>query len=392
MNIPSAIMQMVGGGNIASSISSILGLNQDQTKRATSAAIPSLLAGLAGLASTPQGAERLAETVSRQDTGLVDNLAGAFSGQGSRLADQGSGLLGSLLGGGATAKLGSVLSRFTGLGEGSTGKLLGMLTPIILSFLGKQQRAMGLNAGGLANLLTGQRDNLRASMPAGLETVLSSVLPGGSQMFGSTGARIAEPRHTYEETTTRVEETADWRSREVYAEPVHRGGGGKKWVAALLLALGALAAFLFWSSRDKSRRVEPVGAPVTVSGTITGTVDRGIVDRATSATSSFVSDASRLIGQAGTTLAGIKDSATAETAAPRLQQINQQLNGLRSTWGQLPESTKSTAASVLQSQIARLKQSAQSLLTQPGVGETIRPHVDELMQNLSSFSGQTQTP
>src|SRR5258705_803873 len=117
MNIPGAILQMLGSGNTTSSISSILGLTQDQTARATSAAVPSLLAGLTGLASTPQGAQRLAETVSRQDTGVVDNFTGALAGQGPRLAEQGSGLLGSLMGGGTASKLGSVLSRFTGVGE-----------------------------------------------------------------------------------------------------------------------------------------------------------------------------------------------------------------------------------------------------------------------------------
>src|SRR6185503_7282399 len=110
MNLVNAILQMLGSSNVANSISSLLGLSQDQTKRATTAAVPSLLAGLTGLASTPQGAERLADTVSRQDSGVVDNLTGALSGQGARLAEQGSGLLGSLLGQGATSKLGGVLS------------------------------------------------------------------------------------------------------------------------------------------------------------------------------------------------------------------------------------------------------------------------------------------
>lgn len=79
MNIVSSLMQMLGSGNTLGSISSMLGMNQDQTKRATSVAVPSLLAGLTGLASTPQGAERLADTVSRQDTGILDNLTGALS-------------------------------------------------------------------------------------------------------------------------------------------------------------------------------------------------------------------------------------------------------------------------------------------------------------------------
>ena len=379
MNIPSAILQLVGG-NATNSISSLLGLSQDQTKRATTAAVPSLLAGLTGLASTPQGAERLADTVSRQDSGVVDNLTGALSGQGARLAEQGSGLLGSLLGQGATSKLGGVLSRFTGVGEGGTSQLLGLLIPVILGFLGKQQRSMGLNASGLASLLGGQKDNIRAAMPAGLETALSSAIPGVSQLFGSGGARIAteQPRHTYEETAPRAEETADWKSRGAYGEPAHREGGGKKWVVPLLLGLAALVAFMLWSNRNPSRRNAPqsVGAPGAPSEIVTGKA------------SSFVSDTSKLIGQASTTLAGVKDSASAEAAVPRLEQINQQMSGLLSTWNQLPESAKSTARSSLQPQIARLQQATQPLLSQPGIGDIVRPQVEDLMQKLNAFSSR----
>ena len=384
MNIASTLMQLVGSGNTANSISSILGLDQDQTKRATGAAVPSLLAGLTGLASTPQGAERLANTVSQQDTGVVDNLTGAFAGQGSRLADQGSGLLGSLFGSGMTSKLGSVLSQFTGVGEGATGKLLGMLAPIVLGFLGKQQRSMGLNASGLASFLGGQKDNIRGAMPAGLDTMLSSALPGASQFFGGAGRAAteagrayAEPERTYEEATSRTRDTADWRSHGVYAEPAHKGSGGKKWVVPLLLGFAALAALLLWSNRDRSRQdVRPVGAPATSSEKITGSAN------------SVVSDTTRLISQANSTLTGIKDPASAEAAAPRLQEINRQMTNLRSTWNQLPALARTTASSTLQPQIAKLKQSAQNVLSQPGIGETVRPHVDQLMENLSAFSTQ----
>src|SRR5258705_6710382 len=118
------------------------------------------------------------------------------------------------MGGCMTSKLVNVLSRFTCVGECSTSKLLGILTPVVLGFLGKQQKSMGLNAGGLANLLTGQKDNIRAAMPAGLDTALSSALPGVSQLFGG-GARAAtaEPSRDYEEAVPRAQGGTDWRSR-----------------------------------------------------------------------------------------------------------------------------------------------------------------------------------
>src|SRR5262245_10665746 len=289
MNIPNAILQMLGSGNTNNAISSILGLGPDQTQKATGAAVPSLLAGLTGLASTSQGAEQLAGAVSQQDSGIVDNLNGALSGQGPRLAEQGSGTLNSLLGGGMTSKLGGVLSRFTGVGEGGTGKLLGLLAPIILGFLGKQQKSMGLNAGGLASLLAGQKDNIRSAMPGGLETMLSSAIPGVSQLFGarpSVGRPEAEPGRDYEEAIPRAEQRRDWRS------PVGantRPSTTKRWALPLLFALAAIVGFLLWSGRERDRRhrVAPpppsAGAPGAAS------------DAAAGKGSSFVSDTSQVI-------------------------------------------------------------------------------------------------
>jgi hypothetical protein len=221
-------------------------------------------------------------------------------------------------------------------------------------------------------------------MPAGLEPMLSSALPGASQFFGGAGRAAADagrayaqPERTYEEATSRARDTADWRSQGVYSEPAHKGSGGKKWVVPLLLGLAALAALLLWSNRDRSRHdLRPVGAPASTTEKITGTA------------SSFVSDTTRLISQANSTLAGIKDPASAEAAAPKLQEINQQMSNLRSTWNQLPASARTTASSTLQPQIAKLKQSAQNVLSQPGIGETVRPHLDQLMENLSAFSTQ----
>jgi hypothetical protein len=363
---------MVQSSSVTSSISSLLGLNQDQTTRATSAAVPSLLAELTGLASTPQGAERLAETVSRQETGVVDNLTGAFSGQGPRLAEQGFGLLGSLIGTGMTAKLASVLSRFTGTDEGSTTRLLWMLTPIVLGFLGKQQKSMGLDATDLANILRGQKDNIRATLPPGLETMLSSVLSEDGQISGG-GARAAEPRRIYEGAIPNAQRT--WQPREVYTESRRQRGRSRGWFPLVCL-LGALAAFLFWSNRERQggQVHSAAGAAGIGSETVSGQAE------------SFVSDTTRLVLEANRTLTAIKDPASAEAARPQLEQINQQINGLRSNWNQLPESVRTAARSVLQPQINKLKVTAQSLLNRPGIGEPVRRQVDELMQNLNAFS------
>ena len=125
MNIMDVVRSTLGGGSTTSAISSLLGLNQDQTQRATSATIPTLLAGLTQVASTPRGAEQLSDAISQQDPGILDNVSNTLSSQGGRMAENGQGILSSLMGSGAGPLLGSALSRFTGVGEGTIGKLIG---------------------------------------------------------------------------------------------------------------------------------------------------------------------------------------------------------------------------------------------------------------------------
>ena len=376
MNIPSTILQTLTSGNTLNSVSSTLGLTQDQTKRTTSAAVPGLLAGLTGLASTPGGADRLSEAVSRQDTSVVDNFSGALSGRGPQLAQQGSGLLNSLMGGSTMSNLGGVLSRFTGVGEGPMGTLLGLLAPVLLGFLGKQQKTQGLSASGLADLLKGQKDNIRSAMPPGLGTALSSALPGVGQFFGGAGsARAATADSGY---VRREEDLEDKRGGTWKTQPVHRATGRKSWAVPLIVILAVLAGLLLWSNHNRRREAvrSSVGAPAAAP------------ERTTGAGGSVVSDTTRLVSQAASTLAGVKDRASAEAAAPKLQNINSQLGNLRSTWQQLPETARTTASSTLQPQIDKLKNTAEPILNQPGVGDVIRPHIDKLMQNLNAISGQ----
>ncbi len=366
MNVIDTILKMLGTGNTTGAISSALGLSQDQTRRATTAAVPTLLAGLTQVSSTPQGAEQLSRAVSQQDTGLLDKLQDIIPGQGAGLADQGSGVLGSLLGGGTTSKLTGVLSRFTGAGEGATGKLMGLLTPVILGVLGKQQRSQGLDAGGLANFLGGQKDHIRAALPAGLAPMLSSALPGAGQFF--EGGRPA----------ARVREEAGRRTAAVHAKA--RTSSAKRWVVPLLVALGVLAAILFWSSRQRADR-EAAAPPSAVAPAVpdepaarTGP-DAGVA-----------SQASQLITQATSVFNGIGDSASAQAAAPKLDAINGRLAGLRPLLDRLPSGARASAHETLRPQADRLKQVAQSVLDRPGVGDAVRPQVETMIANLNALT------
>ena len=186
------------------------------------AAVPTLLAGLAGVASKPGGGSQLASALASQDHGLADNLSGLFSSGGAMAASQGSNLLSSLLGGGALGQIGSVLSRFTGVAEGGTGKLLGLLTPVVMGVIGKQSR--GLDAAGIANMLAGQKGNIASALPSGLGSMLSSAVPSLGGIVGSaSGAASSAAR------------TATYAASDAARETQAAGSSIMKWLIPLLL-------------------------------------------------------------------------------------------------------------------------------------------------------------
>jgi hypothetical protein len=157
-------------------LASASGLERGMAQRAVDASVPAILSGLTDLASKPGGARQLADAVAEQPAGILSNLSNML-GSSAQLADKGAGLLSSLLGGGMLGTLASTVGRFIGISEGSTRTLMGLLTPVILGALGREQRAAGLEASGLARMLTAQKDQITAAMPSGLSDLLGSAPP-----------------------------------------------------------------------------------------------------------------------------------------------------------------------------------------------------------------------
>src|SRR5262245_42109763 len=147
MNLVELVKNQLGGDALGQ-LGNLLGSSPEQTKSAVNAAVPTLLAGLGQLASTPDGARRLNAAVESADSGVVGNAARALSADGPSMVESGSGVLGSLFGHNMLSSLGGVLSKFSGLGLGSITSLLGAIAPMILGVLKKGKNEMGLDASG----------------------------------------------------------------------------------------------------------------------------------------------------------------------------------------------------------------------------------------------------
>ncbi|MGA9578407.1 MAG: DUF937 domain-containing protein [Terrimicrobiaceae bacterium] len=366
MNIVQMILKLLSSGDNLKKIASALGIGQEQAGKAVSAAVPTLLAALAGVASKPGGGADLANVLAKQDSGVLDNISSLFSGGGAAASSKGSNILGSLLGGlggGALGQIGSVLSRFTGVNEGAINKLLGLLVPLVLGALKKQSK--GQDAAGIASMLAEQKGNIASALPSGLGSLLSSAVPGLSSVLGEASSAASSAARA---ATTEVRGAA----REAQAA----GSSVMKWLIPLLLLV---LAFFFLPMMC---RKAPETAPVVKEKPAEAIPAQDVGTK-------LISDATGLIKDATDSVASIKDEASATAALPKLQDITTKLGELQSQWAKLPQPLQKTVSDALRPLIAKLREAAQPVLALPVVGAKVKPIVDEMLGQLDKLIGAT---
>ena len=254
--------------NIVSTISRLLtpelvgklatasGLDGAQAQRTVAAAVPSILSGLAGMAARPDGARQLANAAAAQPTDIPANIATGPA----QMAEKGTSLLSSLLGGGALGILTSTVSKFLGIGEGSTRTLMGLITPVIMGVLGREQHAAGLDAGGLARMLTGQKEEIADAMPSGLSGLLEA-----SGLYKSIGSSSSLEQHTYEPPRAAAYDPPRTPSmqRVVGDKAGTRGVSWPYWVLPFLL-LGALLWYMLPNGTSPVETVQTSQVPKSI--------------------------------------------------------------------------------------------------------------------------------
>jgi len=191
------IMDMVKGqvsDQLVGQIGGLLGESPDKARNAVDSALPTLLAGIGESAQDANGADALFNLVNRQDDSVVDNIGSMIgSNQSSELIESGTRGLGSLLGSNGVTTMITGLAGQTGLGKGSAGSLLGLMTPMVVGQLKRKAGADGLNASGLASMLKGQGTNISAAMPSGMIGQLEAAGFGEARSSGGgfSGGKVA---------------------------------------------------------------------------------------------------------------------------------------------------------------------------------------------------------
>ena len=371
MNLVDLVKDQLGG-NVLTRLAETLGTSPDNTRTAVNAAIPTLLTALGSVASTRDGARDLAAAVGSLDDRVLNNLPQSLSGggrSGLNLGDMGTKLLGSLLGGNTLSSLASALGRFTGQGSGAISSLLTMLAPIVLGVLKSRTGGMGSDANALASLFAGQRQNIISAMPRGLSDQLASV-PGMSA--------AAEWARSTADAAYQTGRTAVSAAGSTARDAAAADSSALRWALPVLAVLVVGALLWWWGSRSTPPQMTACAPPQTTAPVPPPTLGTDQVAHLTGQVTDFFRAATD-------TFTGIKDTASAEAAAPRLRELSTRLDALRVGLNQLPTDARAKLVALVQDLGAKLMPTIEAAMATPVVGDTLKPFVDDLRSKLNAL-------
>jgi hypothetical protein len=370
INIVSLVTQFLTPdmiGRIASSI----GIDRNTAERAVGAAIPALLAGLTKIAARPDGARQLSNVLAQQPAGALDNLRNAIGGSGDVAVAESGSSLASLLGGGTMGAIAGAIGRFAGLGDGASKSLLGLVGGAVIGSLAKAQRSEGLDANGLAAMLTSQKDRIASAMPSGLANHLSGTgvmdaleggVRGGVEAASSAASKAAGAAQSAAASANRAAQAA-------------RSAGAKwlYWLVGLIIVAGL--AWYFVGTRDAERLAEQARQ---TAGQAVPSLNVGGVDLANQFGTSL--DAVK------SALGGITDSASAQAALPKLRDATAQFEKMGALAAQLPAEGKKRFAGMVASAMPAINSLCDKVLANGDVAGVARPAINELRARLDTLS------
>src|SRR5215467_9745143 len=255
---------------VVRSAGSMIAESEPSTYKALQAATPTVLSGMANMASSSEGANNLANMIREGgNAGLSENPMSLFRGGSATnyVASAGQRQLGKLFGGN-TSSVTELVAKSGGVSTSSASKLMSLITPLTLGVVGKQMASQASGSSGLTDLLSRQRDEISAAAPSGLSRILGfgpKAVPSPVRTVESDEV-LDSPTHIehFVERTPTVErprvETPTFAERPAAELSRPRAGGGVRWLPFVLLILGALALLGYLLSRTRTPRVADLGA------------------------------------------------------------------------------------------------------------------------------------
>ena len=184
------------GKQLVSGIAGQTGQDESKTGDVLSMAMPLLLGAMKKNASSPEGAAGLMNALSsKHDGSILDDLGGLFGGGvDQNVMDDGAGILGHVFGN-KQNNIQNALSQRSGVDSGSIGDILKIAAPLIMGFLGKQQRQSNVSdASGLSSMLGGMLGGQPRQNQSLIESLIDqdgdgSVLDDVAEMVMNSGGK-----------------------------------------------------------------------------------------------------------------------------------------------------------------------------------------------------------
>ena len=338
---------------IMDQISSLLGEEPEKTSSAVSGAIPAILSGLGTMTNNQRGAESLFNTVVAQDDRLLDNLGDMLGSDDSRSMIQiETKLLGGLMGNSGLGNLVDALAGFSGMGEKSCNRLVGILTPIMLGILKRKLfggNPEGSNIDALTSLLSGQKVNIEASMPATLNDQLTS---GG--FFDNISKNFAE----------NTRQTVQATQEQVSNPPAGGFSLTRKLLPLIILAILGWLAFQFFSGHEE------IGQPSQTE--ISKDID-------------FGEQVGTMFQNTTDTFDKITDVPSAIEQLPNLENLVKDFTGFSTSLGGVDDAVRGPVITLAKDAFSKLQPIVDETLAIPGVGDVIKPATDSLIEQITKM-------
>jgi hypothetical protein len=366
----SKLIQDQLSGDALGKLSSLLNTNSDATRKATSAAAPSILAALTGLAADDEGARKLAATLGGLAPTHQQSLTHALAGDNGSLVQTGGNLMSSLFGDGLVDNIVNAVGRYANLDSATVKKLLYSIGPTILGLLAAQWKGLGGGLGALTGLLANQTQNIANAVPAGFSLANIPGMPNADAMKRVAGDTVRAAGRTTANEARGAAGAAEESTRSLIS-----------WLLPLAVLL--LLAFGVWSFLHSNSG--PAAANVAKNATDAHTVLKpelpAVPDVAT--VSNNLTDIFSSTKQA---LTGISSPASVADALPKLNELSDKIDVVRNVLDKLPESGQAAIGKLVGSQMAGLKEQVAPLLANPEIGQQLKPVLDGITNKLAGLN------
>lgn len=184
-----SLMDQLQNRGAVEQIAAKLGVPPEKATSAFNAAVPAILAGLAGNTKKPEGAAQLAGALDKDHDGSVLDDDSYFDGYQEKQGDK---ILGHTFGE-KTGAVESQVSSLAGIDAAKGAELMKMLAPLVMGYLGKQKSSGGLDVGSLSQILSGSGSGGGAGglqLPGGLGDILGGLAGGQSSSGGKKSSGL----------------------------------------------------------------------------------------------------------------------------------------------------------------------------------------------------------